>query len=179
MGSAGLGAAHLSVGLDVMLQAVELPAGVSHLDSGLAHVDGDTLALQTHNRRDLWPCSFCSLASTALLFFFNPCHRKQFEEPNRALMVATATSNPSGSAEANAPPHPAEAFRADRDSGGAEPVAAANGCRRPRPERVWTGLMIREFVVRDFGMCSSRFPSPNLQEVLRGLGLLCQHRAKR
>ena len=27
-----------------MLEAVELPAGVSHLGAGLANVDGDTLA---------------------------------------------------------------------------------------------------------------------------------------
>jgi len=35
--------AHLAVGLDAMLQAVELPAGISDLDTGLADVDGDHL----------------------------------------------------------------------------------------------------------------------------------------
>ena len=36
---------HLSVGLDTMLQTVQLPAGIAHLDSGLADMDGDTFAL--------------------------------------------------------------------------------------------------------------------------------------
>lgn len=33
----------LSIGLDAVLQAVELPAGVTDLDSGLTDVDGDNL----------------------------------------------------------------------------------------------------------------------------------------
>ena len=37
----GLVGGHLAVGLDAMLQAVELPAGVAHLDAGLADVDAD------------------------------------------------------------------------------------------------------------------------------------------
>ncbi len=37
---------HLPVGLDAMLQAVELPAGVADLAAGLADVDGDALALR-------------------------------------------------------------------------------------------------------------------------------------
>ena len=37
---------HLTVRLDAMLKAVELPAGITNLDSGLANVDGDTLTLQ-------------------------------------------------------------------------------------------------------------------------------------
>lgn len=37
---------HLSVGLDAVLKAVELPTGVSHLDAGLADVHADTFALQ-------------------------------------------------------------------------------------------------------------------------------------
>ena len=36
---------HAAVLLDAVLQAVQLPAGVAHLDSGLAHMDRDTLAL--------------------------------------------------------------------------------------------------------------------------------------
>ena len=32
-----------SVGADAVLEAVELPAGVAHLDTGLADVDGDDL----------------------------------------------------------------------------------------------------------------------------------------
>ncbi len=35
---------HLSVGLNAVLEAVELPTGVAHLDAGLADVDGDAFA---------------------------------------------------------------------------------------------------------------------------------------
>ena len=41
----GLVGGHLAVGLDAVLQAVELPAGVAHLATGLAHMDGDALTL--------------------------------------------------------------------------------------------------------------------------------------
>ena len=34
---------HLSIGLDTMLKAVQLPAGISDLDTGLTDVDGDNL----------------------------------------------------------------------------------------------------------------------------------------
>jgi len=37
----GLVRGHLAVGLDAMLEAVQLPAGVTGLDAGLANVDGD------------------------------------------------------------------------------------------------------------------------------------------
>jgi hypothetical protein len=37
---------HLSVWLDPMLQAVELPAGIANLDSSLTHMDRDTLTLE-------------------------------------------------------------------------------------------------------------------------------------
>ena len=47
------GLPHLAIGLDAVLQAVELPAGVSDLDAGLADVDGDHL---THG------CCFSLLA---------------------------------------------------------------------------------------------------------------------
>merc|ERR1712024_184966 len=40
----GLVARHLAVRLDAVLHAVELPAGVAHLDSGLADVDGDAFS---------------------------------------------------------------------------------------------------------------------------------------
>ena len=36
-------APHLTIGLDAMLQAVQLPASVTDLDTGLADVDGDHL----------------------------------------------------------------------------------------------------------------------------------------
>ena len=32
---------HLTIGLDAMLQAIELPAGIANLDASLASVDGD------------------------------------------------------------------------------------------------------------------------------------------
>lgn len=39
-------AGHLSVRLDAMLQTVELPAGVAHLNARLAHMNGDALTLR-------------------------------------------------------------------------------------------------------------------------------------
>ena len=36
---------HLTVGLDAMLQAVQLPASISNLNSGLANMNRNTLAL--------------------------------------------------------------------------------------------------------------------------------------
>lgn len=35
-----------TVRLDAVLQAIELPTGIAHLHTGLAHMDADTLALQ-------------------------------------------------------------------------------------------------------------------------------------
>jgi hypothetical protein len=35
---------HLTIGLNAVLETVQLPASVSGLDTGLAHVDGDTFA---------------------------------------------------------------------------------------------------------------------------------------
>ena len=46
--SDGLVAGHLPVGLDAVLQAIELPARVAHLATGLAHVDGDAFPLRRH-----------------------------------------------------------------------------------------------------------------------------------
>merc|ERR1719158_452892 len=43
LGPDGLVAGHGAIGLDAVLEAVELPAGVTHLDSGLADMDTDTL----------------------------------------------------------------------------------------------------------------------------------------
>ena len=42
----GLVAGHAAVGLDTMLEAVQLPAGVTNLATSLADVDGDTLTLE-------------------------------------------------------------------------------------------------------------------------------------
>lgn len=46
-------AKHLPVGLDPVLHAVELPAGVPNLDAGLTHVDGDALTLPTKHKKQL------------------------------------------------------------------------------------------------------------------------------
>ena len=43
----GLVGGHLAVRLDTVLQAVQLPAGIADLDTGLADVDGDALTLWT------------------------------------------------------------------------------------------------------------------------------------
>jgi hypothetical protein len=48
-GPDGLVRGHLAVGLDAVLEAVELPAGIAYLDPGLADVDGDAFTL---GRRD-------------------------------------------------------------------------------------------------------------------------------
>jgi hypothetical protein len=40
----GLVAGHLTVGLDTMLQAVQLPAGITDLNTGLANMYRDALA---------------------------------------------------------------------------------------------------------------------------------------
>ena len=37
---------HLSIRLDSVLQAVQLPAGITHLDTSLADMNGDTLTLK-------------------------------------------------------------------------------------------------------------------------------------
>ena len=39
---------HLTIWLDAVLEAVQLPAGIANLDAGLADVDGDNL---THDAR--------------------------------------------------------------------------------------------------------------------------------
>ena len=48
--SDGLVAGHLAIRLDSVLQAVQLPAGVSDLDSGLSDVDGDTFPLSNEKK---------------------------------------------------------------------------------------------------------------------------------
>ena len=42
----GLVAGHLAIRLDSVLQAVQLPAGVTNLDTGLSNVYGDTFTLK-------------------------------------------------------------------------------------------------------------------------------------
>ena len=44
-------ARHLTVGLDAMLETVQLPAGIAHLNSGLADMDADALTLQQSHQR--------------------------------------------------------------------------------------------------------------------------------
>ena len=48
--SDGFVAWHLAIGLDAMLKAVELPAAVTGLDTGLAHVDRDTFCSNERGR---------------------------------------------------------------------------------------------------------------------------------
>ncbi len=43
--SNGLVTGHLTIWLDTMFQRVQLPAGITNLDSGLANMDADTLTL--------------------------------------------------------------------------------------------------------------------------------------
>lgn len=39
-------ARHYTIGLDAVLQAVELPAGVAHLDASLANMNADAFSLE-------------------------------------------------------------------------------------------------------------------------------------
>ncbi len=48
--SDGLVTGHLTIGLDPMLQTVQFPAGIAHLDSGLANMDADTFTLYERER---------------------------------------------------------------------------------------------------------------------------------
>ncbi len=58
--SDGLVTWHLSIRLDTMFQAVELPASIAHLYTGLAHMDGDTLTLELSNVNRFTSCR-CSM----------------------------------------------------------------------------------------------------------------------
>ena len=42
----GLVTGHLAIRLDPVLQAVQLPAGIAHLDSGLANMHADNFTLE-------------------------------------------------------------------------------------------------------------------------------------
>ena len=44
--SDGLVTGHLAIRLDAVLQAVQFPAGITDLNTGLANVDGDAFALK-------------------------------------------------------------------------------------------------------------------------------------
>ncbi len=59
-------AGHVAVRLDAVLQAVQLPAGVAHLDSSLANVDRDTLALWSR-KKGIYICYYFSA-----FFILNP-----------------------------------------------------------------------------------------------------------
>lgn len=45
-------AGHLAIRLDAMLETVELPAGVPHLDTSLAYMDRNAFTLQENKRLD-------------------------------------------------------------------------------------------------------------------------------
>lgn len=51
MASHRLVAGHLAVWLDAVLQTVELPAGVPHLNTSLAYMDGDALTLKERKKK--------------------------------------------------------------------------------------------------------------------------------
>ncbi len=42
----GLVTGHLAIRLDPVLQTVQLPTGIAHLDTGLANMDADTFTLK-------------------------------------------------------------------------------------------------------------------------------------
>ena len=48
-----------AIGLDAMLQAEELPAGIADLDPSLAHVDGYAFPLQAESRPGRAPAGLC------------------------------------------------------------------------------------------------------------------------
>lgn len=52
MSSYGLVAGHLAIWLDAMLQTVELPTGVPHLDTRLAYMDRDTFTLEQKKKEN-------------------------------------------------------------------------------------------------------------------------------
>jgi len=60
-------ARHLTVGLDAMLQTVQLPAGIAHLHSGLADMHADALTLQTssHTHSVIPASSFTEFTNVA------------------------------------------------------------------------------------------------------------------
>ena len=43
----GLIAGHLAIRLDPVLEAVQLPAGITNLGTSLTHMDGDTFTLKS------------------------------------------------------------------------------------------------------------------------------------
>ena len=49
--SNGLVRGHLAIRLDAVLEAGELPAGIAHLATGLADMDGDALTLKKKKKR--------------------------------------------------------------------------------------------------------------------------------
>ena len=56
-----------------MLQAVQLPAGIAHLHSGLAHVDRDTLTLD-RERGEVTVKLDIQMATAGMLLMFKKCH---------------------------------------------------------------------------------------------------------
>ena len=72
--SDGLVTGHLAIRLDSVLQAVQLPAGVSDLDSGLSDVYGDTFTLENKS---------CSAQTTEFLLTIGT--RVQIEQKARFI----------------------------------------------------------------------------------------------
>lgn len=87
--SSGLGARHLTIRLDTMFQAVEFPAGVPHLYTSLAHVDGDAFTLKDKreiNLRSGWLYSF----GTIFAFISMPGSKALLLGQSELCMVATS-----------------------------------------------------------------------------------------
>ena len=51
--SNGLVTRHLTIRLDTMFKAVQLPACIAHLHTGLANMDGDTFTLENESFKSL------------------------------------------------------------------------------------------------------------------------------
>ena len=74
---------HEAVGLDAMLEAVELPAGIPHLDARLSYVDADDLP----QLLSLWSAAllFCRLRSSESVYQLREEAASQKREPEREL----------------------------------------------------------------------------------------------
>ena len=75
----GLVGGHLTVGLDAVLQTVQLPTGIAHLDSGLPHVDGKTFTLDRQREREMRSklnrtfCQSCERIIIVIYALYRPC----------------------------------------------------------------------------------------------------------
>ena len=73
--SDGLVRGHLAIRLDAMLKAVQFPAGITDLDSGLSDVDGDALSLkgETNNMSGALKVIESSFSVLLIVCFLSMC----------------------------------------------------------------------------------------------------------